>query len=260
MRVRALSVAVALAAVLAPSAARADDKECMSAAAKGQEVRDEGKLVEAKTLFETCADSACPGPIPGYCAQWLADVKKKIPTIVLRAAGEDGRDIADATAQIDGRASVAVDGRPVEIDPGRHTLRVSHDGHRPFEDVVVVAQGEKDRVVVATLKAAAPVAATAETPAPPAAAAPKRVPTASWVAWGIGAGALLTFTAFALKARIDYDDLESRCGNRCTLSDRDDVATTVTVADVSLVIGLVAAGVGTVFYLAQPHPKTEARR
>lgn len=259
---RAAAVVALVLATSFAGVAHADDKACMAAAAKGQELRDEGKLVEAKPHFQQCADAACPAPIPGYCAEWLADLNKKMPSIVLRATDENGRDVADATADIDGKRSVAVDGRPVEVDPGKHTIKVARPGGKPFEDVIIVAQGEKDRVVVAKLTTVAPAPAIAQ-PTKEGPSTKGGVPTASVVAWGIGAVGLLSFAGFGLKARVDYDDFETRCGNRCAESERDTVATSVLVADISLVVAIVAAGVGTYFYLTRPTevpPPREAAR
>lgn len=260
MRERLMAVAIVTATCCATTAVRADDKECMTAASKGQELRDEGKLTDAKALFQRCAEASCPAPIPGYCSEWLADVNKKMPSVVFRAVDENGRDVTDATAQIDDKRSVAVDGRPVEIDPGKHTLRITRGGSKPFEDAIVVAQGEKDRVVVAKLTAAPVVAVTAQPKDAASDGTKSRVPTASWIAWGIGGAALISFAGFGLKARIDFDDYQARCGARCTTTERDDVATSVTIADVSLVVGLVAIGVGTALYFFQPKVTTEVRR
>lgn len=256
-------VAFAFASASLPSNAFADDKACMAAAAKGQELRDEGKFVEAKPHFQQCADATCPAPIPGYCAEWLADLGKKMPSVVFRATDEGGRDVADANVEIDGKRTVAVDGRPVEIDPGKHTIKITRPGSKPFEDVIVVAQSEKDRIVLAKL-----AVASAPPPAgPPAGTEDTKkgggVPTASVVSWAIGGAALLSFAGFGLKARIDYDDYEARCGNRCAESERDTVATSVMIADISLVVAVVAAGVGTYFFLTRPTsvaPPKEAAR
>jgi hypothetical protein len=255
---RAIVAALVLATTSFTGVAYADDKACMAAAAKGQELRDDGKLVDAKPFFQQCADSSCPAPIPGYCADWLADLNKKMPSVVFRATDENGRDVADATAEIDGKRSVAVDGRPVDVDPGKHTIKVARPGGKPFEDVIIVAQSEKDRVVVAKL-AAAPAAPAVVRPTKPEEPKKSGVPTASIIAWGVGGVALLSFAGFGLKARVDYDDYEARCGNRCAESERDTVATSVLIADISLVVAVVAAGVGTYFYLTRPTPTPPAK-
>lgn len=253
-RASAMAAALALAGAFVPALAHADDKACMAAAAKGQELRDDGKLVDAKPFFQQCAESSCPAPIPGYCAEWLGDLNKKMPTIVFRASDENGRDVADANVEIDGKRTVAVDGRAVEIDPGKHTIKISRAGSNPFEDVIVVAQSEKDRIVVAKLTAAAATPAVVTPVKKDEPAKSGGIPTASIISWGIGGVALLTFAGFGLKARVDYDDYEARCGNRCAESERDTVATSVLVADISLVVAVVAAGVGTYFLLTRPSP------
>lgn len=226
--------------------ARADEKaECMTAAAKGQELRDHGHLVEARTHFQACAQSTCPAPIPTYCGDWLADLGRKMPTVVIRAVDENGHDVNDAVALLDGQP-VFLDGRAVEVDPGKHRVEIKRSGKKTFETEILAAQGEKDRVVVGKLASEAPPG--------------RRVPLPSWIGWGIGAAGLLSFTAFGIKARVDYDGFESSCGNRCAVSDRDSVATSVTIADVSLVIGLVAAGIGTAFYFLQPNATASSAR
>jgi hypothetical protein len=257
---RAPAIAAALAFAFVPALAHADDKACMAAAAKGQELRDDGKLVEAKPFFQQCAESSCPAPIPGYCAEWLADLNKKTPTIVFRASDESGRDVTDASVEIDGKRTVAVDGRAVELDPGKHTIKIARAGSKPFEDVIIVAQSEKDRIVVAKLTA---VTAQPVIVAPPKKEEPAKsgggVPASTIISWTVGGIALLTFAGFGLKARVDYDDFEARCGNRCAESERDTVATSVLIADVSLVVAIVAAGVGTYFLLTRPSPAAPAK-
>jgi hypothetical protein len=168
--------------------------------------------------------------------------RDKTGSIVLRATDAEGHDIVDATAEIDGNRTVPVNGRSVELDPGKHTIKITRpSGGVAFEDVILVAQGEKDRVVVAKLLAKKDDAKHAS-----------KVPPASVIAWTVGGIALLTFAGFGLKARVDYDDYEALCGNRCADSERDTVATSVLVADVSLVVAVVAASVGTYFFVTRP--------
>ena len=84
--------------LVAANAHAADKKKCLDAAPRGQELRDSGKLVEAREEFLVCADPGCPPPVPSYCAEWLEDLKKKIPSIVLRL---EGKDTSNATLTID---------------------------------------------------------------------------------------------------------------------------------------------------------------
>jgi hypothetical protein len=238
----------------------ADNTECMSAASKGQELRDQGKLIEARGHFQQCAQTTCPMPIPKYCSEWLAELSKKMPTVVVRAVDDRDRDVTDATMSIDDGPTTAVDGRPLDLDPGKHKLKVSSGQRSPYETEIVVAQSEKDRVVVARLTPPKPPESNTNNAnnndstkkKKDGSSSSSKVPLISWIGWGIGAVGLISFTAFGIKARSDYNDFESTCGTRCTIDNRDTVSTSVTIADVSLVIGLVAAGVGTAFYIFQP--------
>lgn len=226
--------------------ARAADKDCIAAASLGQEVRDQGRLLEARAQFQACAQSECPAPIPTYCAEWLSDVARKLPTFVVRVVDDEERDLTDATLAVDGRP-VDLDGRSIEIDPGRHRIRIASPGKRPYETEIVAAQSEKDRVILGRLLRDAPLSRPAPAPAP------RRRPEApSWIAWGIGAAGLLSFTFFGIRARVDYDDYKSWCGQRCAFSARESVANTIMAADISLVVGLVGAAAGTALYLLQP--------
>jgi hypothetical protein len=228
--------------------AHAADKDCMVAASSGQQARDEGRLMEARARFQVCAQTECPAPIPAYCRDWLADVARKLPTLVLRAVDSDNHDLPDANVVVDERP-VTVDGRAIEIDPGRHRVRMSGPGMQPFETEFVAAQGEQDRVLVGRLVPASRPVLPRPPPRLEHTAPPRSIPTASKLAWGVGALGLVSFSIFGTKARLDYDDYRASCGERCAASARDSVATSVTIADVSLVVALAAAGVGTFFFL-----------
>jgi hypothetical protein len=249
-------VAINLASI---GVAHAADKDCMAAASDGQEVRDQGHLVEARAYFQKCAQSECPAPIPTFCGDWLVDVGRKIPTLVVRVVDDKGQDVTDASVVLDER-TVGLDGRAVEVDPGRHHIRISRPGSKAFETEIIAAQGEKDRIIVAKLIAEElPATLPPLPPARPEPSARGRVPAASLIAWSIGAAGLFSFSVFGIKARLDYDSYESSCGQRCTISDRDSVATTVSIADASLVVGLLGAGVGTALFLMQPKVTAETR-
>jgi hypothetical protein len=242
----------ALAFVLAsPPASAADKQKCMDAAPRGQDLRDQGKLVEAIREFTVCADSGCPDPVPTYCAAWLDEVKKRIPSVLVRVTDPSGRDVLDAAVTIDDRP-VAVDGRAIDLDPGPHRARASRPGWREAVETVVLLEGERDHRVTLRLETErverrTAIGTSAAEPARP-------IPLASWITWGIGAAGLVGFTAFGIKANVDYGDYRSSCGNLCARSATTDVERTMVIADVSLAVGVVGALVGTVFYFTSPRP------
>lgn len=234
---------------LAGSAHAADKKKCLDAAPRGQELRDQGKLLEAREQFQVCADPACPPPVPTYCAEWLDDLKKKLPSITLRVADAGGKDVTDATVTIDGKVA-SPDGKPIDVDPGSHRVKVSRPGSRDADQTVVVAAGERGRVVSVKLELEG--ASPAE-PARGASSSPLgKFPVGSVIGWGVGAVGLVGFAAFGVKANLDYGSYEDSCGRNCTYANRDDVAGTMVLADVFLAVGIIGAAVGTLLYFVTP--------
>lgn len=245
---RGLSVlTLAAATTLSANAFGGSSRECIDAASRAQLERDEGKLVQARKDLLVCATSACPAPIRADCTQWLEDVDKRIPTVVLRASDAKGADLPDVTVLVDGAPAPRAEGGAVPLDIGPHVIRFERAGFRPVEQTVTLAASEKARPVSVTMERAVELAA-----APASAAPARKIPVGSWIGWGVGAAGLVGFGIFGLKANLDYGSLKDTCGGACDPSERDALKTTMVIADVSLVIGLVGAGVGTVLYLMQP--------
>ena len=198
---------------VAGRASAVETQACLEASQKGQDARDSGKLIESRLYFTTCADAACPRPVPSYCLDWIKDVSRRIPSLVIRVTDAQGRDLVDVTTKIDGvTIGTKLDGRPVEVKPGNHRIELESGGART-EQTLLVVESEKGRVITAKLDTggrALPVATTAvTTPELPAAASDRPVPVTSWVAWGVGAVALVAFGVFGLKAKSDFDGYQS---------------------------------------------------
>lgn len=136
--------------VWASRPAWADSKEeCVSAADRGQQARDEGKYRLAREAFIACARSSCPGMVARSCAQWLRDVDAAMPSIVVGARDEKGADVVDARVLVDGELLAdKLDGRLTFIDPGEHLLRLERTGEAPQEQHVVIRASEKNRIIV----------------------------------------------------------------------------------------------------------------
>jgi len=59
-------------------------KACVAASTEGQTARDDGKLMDARKSFLSCARDECPAVVRKSCAQWLTDVEDRIPSAVIR--------------------------------------------------------------------------------------------------------------------------------------------------------------------------------
>lgn len=234
-----------IAALVLATPAHADEPVdvCIDASARGQALRDEGRLLEARRAFLSCAEATCPGLIRKDCTAWHAEVDGLVPSIVARAQDDAGHDLKDATFAVDGEL-VTIDGSPHEIDPGPHTLTWTHEGHTIQESIVARA-GEKSRLVDVTFDIVAPPIEQphAPPPAPPRQAQPPpgfEVPIASWVLGGIGVVGGVVFAGFAGDAVRRRDELRDTCAPRCAQDDVDAIERELIVANVAGGVGIAA--------------------
>jgi hypothetical protein len=148
---------IAFAILTSSSLAVADtlSKEaCVDAHSRGQDARDQGKITLARKLFLTCAQSGCPAAVQGDCARFADDLSNLQPTVNFVARDGNGNDLPNTSVYVDGMlVATSIDGRPVDIDPGNHTVKFSSSGKDEVV-TVVIGSGEKGRVVQARFGAA----------------------------------------------------------------------------------------------------------
>jgi hypothetical protein len=227
--------------------ASADPRACIHAHSTGQREAKAGHLRLASQLFTSCgSDDSCPDQLRKECADFLQDVTRTIPTVVLSALDENGHDVAAAKVYSgDDVIADGLDGRAVEIDPGRYHLRfVLADGEELATDVVV-REGEKQRLV--QVKKDRPV--VSERPGgaesrPEGSDGPRHLGVAPWVAAGVTVAALGTGVTLGLLGSAKKSDLDA-CKPGCPSTDRSTYDATRTLflgAD----IGFAAAVVGSV--------------
>ena len=235
---------IALAATLVALPAFADDKtECIAASEKAQQLRDEHKLTTAREQLLVCGREVCPGPVKKDCAEQLADLDKKMPSVVIRAKDKAGNDAVAVKVSSDGvPLGETLDGRAIPIDPGVHTFRFEMVGAEPIEQKVVVAEGEQNRTVMANFGGGAAVGGGE---------GKAGFPVAGVIIGGLGlvAGAVVApiFWSMGLGEK---SDLEGTCappkGTGCTDSQISGVRTKLAIGDAFLIAGIVGVAVGTV--------------
>jgi hypothetical protein len=139
--------------VCAPAGAEPSKEECVSAHSQGQDAKDAGKISLARKLFMTCAQSACPGVVQNDCARFADDLARMQASISFIARDAAGNDLPDTSVYVDGMLVVTRldDGRPHDVDPGKHTVKFTNSQGEQ-EVTVVVGSGEKGRPVIANFK------------------------------------------------------------------------------------------------------------
>ncbi len=161
---------IVVAAGLLARPAHADPKaECIQANTKAQNLRNADQLVEARAQLLICARGVCPGPVRADCTQWLGQVNDSLPTIVLGAKDPEGNDLVQVQVSMDGKLlSRTIDGRALSIDPGAHKLVFEEKGQPPLSRQIVIHEGEKNREIdvrIGTAPKAAPASAPGSAPA-----------------------------------------------------------------------------------------------
>jgi hypothetical protein len=233
-------LACAACSALAGSDARADDAAvCLDAHTRGQRLRKQSKLLDARAALLRCAAGTCPGMVTTDCSTWVTELAREVPSVVVALRDEAGREVADARVRIDGRLTRArIDGRPIELDPGVHRVVVD-SAAGTVEQSVVLATGQQNRVVSLTL---------------PDDSGRGALRTAAWISGGVGLAGLASFAAFAISGQVSYDELEA-CRPGCPQGDEDSVATRFVVADVSLGVGIAGVAGAIVLWLVSRPPR-----
>ncbi len=247
-----------LAGVGIVSDAKATDKAaCAAAAETGQRLAKDHKYVAARDQLLVCSSTDCPDIISQDCTQWLGEVTRNVASIVLKPTDQSGNLLTDVGVASDGAPlTLHATDTPVEIDPGVHLFRFERAGYDATELRVEVTPGKRNQEITAAMHAKV----TAVVPPPPIAdkgSGGSGLLIASLVLSGVGAAGFGLFAGFGVVGLNDQDAVrKTGCAPNCT-SQLSGVSTDFTIANVSLVggiVSLVAAGVLAVVWAAsRPH-------
>ncbi|MRG98451.1 hypothetical protein [Polyangium spumosum] len=229
---------------LAAPATATTKQECAASYEQTQSLRKEGKLAAAQEAALVCSRKDCPRVVRGDCAEWLAEIEKSLPTVVLVARDEKGEETADVRV-FEGDALVRerLDGKAMPMDPGEHTLRFEREGAAPVTRKVIVHEGDKlVRIEASFVKE---TKAADETPGEKRG----RVPVLPLVIGGIGVVGLGVAGTIGLLGLSQKSDLEDSCAPRCAPGAVDPVRTKLLVADITAGASLALLGTAAVLWL-----------
>ncbi len=241
---------VAFALLASSSLAYADtlSKEaCVDAHSRGQDARDQGKITRARQPFWSCAQSGCPTAVQGDCARFADDLSNLQPTVNFVARDGNGNDLPNTSVYVDGMlVATSIDGRPVDIDPGNHTVKFSNAGKDEVV-TVVIGSGEKGRVVQARFGSASVSASSSNTVSTPAPRkqGPKVTHPKGAMAVAIGGGVIAV--AGGALAFYGKSQVPSQCelsSHECAAPPGDPVFKKASDATGTMNLGIAAAGIG----------------
>jgi hypothetical protein len=244
-----VSAALALSALLAPGIAHADGKAaCLDAAARSQKLRNAHQLVEARDQLRICAAAECPSVIQTDCVNWLSEVEKSLPGVVVAAKSASGADLVDVKVSVDGKPLLSkLTGQAVPMDAGPHVFHFETPDGSSLDQQVLVREGVKDQAVSVVFKGAAGGGAPgAAVPSDGTASSPLR--TAGWVVGGVGVAGLAAGLVAGIVA-IEAKSSAGCTGDLCNGSPSG-VKSASLASDIGWITGgvLVAAGAGLVLF------------
>jgi hypothetical protein len=235
--------------------AAAESDACFTAAEHAQPLMRERRFREARAELEKCARDVCPRVARTDCRNWLADLTKQQPSILIaphEVQGTEVRDIHGVRAIIDGTITAeSADTTPMDVDPGKHRLRLERAGAEPVERDIDVREGEKGRVVHVYWRA------PSSTASPPSV---RETPPAVYLLGTLGVGAAAAGTYFEIAGLSRRMDLNTTCQptRTCALSDVNNARDLTRVGDVTIgaaVLLLLSAGY---LYFTRPFVSTSS--
>ena len=224
---------------------------CLAAHEEATSLLTQKKPHAARDKFVACARVECPTVVRKECGDQLVAVEKDAPTVALEARDEAGADTAAVKVTMDGSPLAdRLTGSAVDVEPGEHVFHFERADGTSIEQKVLVVEGEKNRKVMADFGTLVPKPPPSGDGGPVAPYESKKIPVLAYVAGGVGIIGLGGFTLFALTGKEAEKDLASSCNPNCTNDQLSAVKRDYLFADISLVIGVVAAA--TAVILAWP--------
>jgi hypothetical protein len=224
-----------------------DDRAiCLESASKGQTLRDAHKLVEAREELLVCAAPRCPTVVQADCINWLEDVQRALPTVVLSAKDTTGSDLVDVSVSVDGQPLLPrIDGLALPIDPGLHTFRFESKGRAPAELRVLVKEGEKSQSLSTVLG--------------PSPQAPRAVPaddgnapswkTFGWMLAGAGIAGLGVGAVSGIEALAKKSAAHCTSNNYCDAGSTGGIKTAAILSDAGWIAGSILLASGAVLII-----------
>jgi len=222
--------------------------ECVGRHEDAQVVRRQGKLLAARSALLVCSRVSCPPAIRADCVDWLDDVNRSVPSVVVTAR-ERGADVTDVKVLIDGElAASRLSGGALEADPGAHRFRFESPRWPSIERSVLMGEGMRNRPI--EVEFAPDLVAARPLGAPP----PRPLMRSDYVFGAVAVAGLAASASLGAIAIYERHQLEGSCGPTCSDAQVSPIRTKLIVADVALGVAALSLAVGVYRYFTRPLP------
>jgi hypothetical protein len=241
-------------ALLATTSARAADKTaCLDAASTAQRLRAEHMLVEARDQLRVCAAAACPAVVQSDCAEWLEEVEKALPSVVVTATTRRGADRVDVKVTVDGKPFLdRLDGRAIAMNAGPHVFHFeAADGARA-DLQVVIREGQQSQSVATVLDEPSGRPATEPFPRPRVESGSTPWRMLAWAFGGAGVLGLGVGAAAGLVAIADKGSAQCNASHQCQPGPLSRARSAALASDIGFIAGGVLLASSIVLVLVSP--------
>lgn len=225
-------------------------EQCLDAHREAQELKKNGKFLEANEHLLICSAGSCPGAIISDCGNWITQLEQLTPSMVFEIK-LDGKQALDAKLFVNDRPIDDLS-QAVKVNPGRHTVRVELPPFPPREEQVVLPEGQRMRLISVEFESEKPALVDQGAVAPPPKEYERPVPFIFYPLLIAGVGGLASFGVFSYLGKEEQDKLEAACEPLCTDDDLETMKKNYLVADISAGVGVAALLGASIVYLTRP--------
>jgi hypothetical protein len=239
---------------LAPEASTAAVERCASDHETARLLRLEERWLDARAAMLRCADQSCPIAIQSDCSEWLGELSKLIPTLII-VVERDDQSTQPVRLELDGRTLEVIEQLgPVEVLPGKHVLRFTLGSHAPIEREIVLDKGEKNRVIRVrfTRPQAAVPAAPAQSPTAPRLVPARPIPTSTYLLAGGAVAALATSSSLLVATLSSLSAARNTCAPNCKSAEREDIELRLLAVDGLAAAGFILGGLAVYTFVRRP--------
>jgi hypothetical protein len=239
---------------------------CLANHEQAQVKRIEKKLVAARNAARACAVTACPAAVRSDCTEWVSELSKLIPTLLLVAESASG-ELENVKVTLDGVPfTEKLDGTALEVEPGPHFLHFEYRNEPPIDRRVDVPEGEKSLMVrVRFAGEPLPAQPVPLAPSPPRTEPVPRepgerpIPLLTYIFGGLAVVSAGTSAVVAAGAFSERSAASDECAPNCDAERVDAIHNRFLLADIAGGVALASAGLATYFYFTRPEVQKEHR-